>query len=108
MIWRSKSTSRSPRVPCLPEIHGLPSGSIISKHGWIQALNALSNEKSLTIVLLHERSVLLTLSLLELALGLQPVVLVITVPFSARQIEFVGAAFDFFSRGFVEANALVV
>jgi hypothetical protein len=52
--------------------------------------------------------VLLTLSLLELTLGLQPVVLVITVPFSARQIEFVGAAFDFFSRGFGEANALVV
>jgi hypothetical protein len=47
-------------------------------------------------------------SLLELALGLQPIVLVIIMYFSARQIEFVGAALDFFSRAFVEANGLVV
>jgi len=52
--------------------------------------------------------VLLPLSLLELALGLQPIVLVITMYFSARQIELVGAALDFFSRRFVAANGLVV
>ena len=50
----------------------------------------------------------LTLRLLELAHGLQPIVLVITMYFSARQIKFVGAPLDFFPLGFVEANGLVV
>jgi hypothetical protein len=44
----------------------------------------------------------------ELALGLQPIVLVVTLYFSARQVKFVRAALDIFSRGFVEASALVV
>jgi hypothetical protein len=42
MIERSKSMSRSPGVLCLPETRGLENGSTISKHGWMQALNALN------------------------------------------------------------------